>query len=412
MALTLFEAAKLSRNPLTAGVLLAIATSDEMISQLPMVRKGGESFVYNREKALPTAEFVSPTHTSLTESGATFDRVIVPLRLMVTDVDTYIFAEQQQQDLVQQRSVQVQQKLKSVGRTIADKMINGAYATGASISPAMAGLTFVAVSAYQDSDRHGPGELFYDESAEEIFYRAPGDRTFGPATSTAGDPGNIVVVSDNPSKTITVAVPTTASLPGSDQTSSVTYTSSGDEPDGLKKLVTSGQTVSSTGANGDALAFSTLDNVLDLVKTGGRRFLVMNSALRRKYYALVRGLGGTDPTHITLPGISGAVPTYRGVPILRNDNIASDESKGSGTTLSSVYAVDMSAEEGFWAGVGGQGAQIANLTPMATRIMGVQVRDVGELEDKEAVRTRVSWYGAFALGSALAVARASELVTA
>ena len=124
MPFTLYDAAKQSQNELTAGVLKAIATSDEMISQLPMVRKSGESFMYNREKALPQAEFVSPTHTSLTESSATFDRVIVPLRLIVTDVDTYIFAEQQQSDLVAQRGLQLQQKLKAVGRTIADKAIN------------------------------------------------------------------------------------------------------------------------------------------------------------------------------------------------------------------------------------------------------------------------------------------------
>lgn len=411
MALTLFEAAKQSRNPLTAGVLLAIATSDEMISQLPMVRKQGESFVYNREKALPGAEFVSPTHTSLTSSNATFDRVTVPLRLIVTDVDTYMFAEQQQGELIAQRSLQVQQKLKSVGRTIAEKAINGQFATSAVLSPAMAGVAYGSVSALQDSDRRGPGELFYDQSEETLAYRAPGDRTFGPAVSTAGDPGSITLVSDNPSQTITVAVASTAALPAGDATASVTFASTTDEPDGLKGLVSASQTIDSDNTNGDALSFGVLDNLIDSVKTQNNLRLIMNSALRRKYYELVRGLGGTDPTHTTLPGISGPVPTYRGVPILRNDNVLGNEAKGSASTLSSAYCVDMVEEEGFYAGVGGSGSAEAALTPMTARIMGVQIRDVGELEDKEAMRTRVSWYGAFALGSNLAVARARELIT-
>ena len=58
------------------------------------------------------------------------------------------------------------------------------------------------------------------------------------------------------------------------------------------------------------------------------------------------------------------------------------------------------------------GSQMADISPMAARVMGVQLRDVGELESKEAMRTRLSWYGASALGSELAVARASELKTA
>ena len=55
---------------------------------------------------------------------------------------------------------------------------------------------------------------------------------------------------------------------------------------------------------------------------------------------------------------------------------------------------------------------LAELTPSAVRIMGVRVRNIGELEAKEAMRQRVSWYGAFGLRSDLAAARASELITA
>lgn len=410
MALTLLEAAKQSQNELTAGVLLAIATSDEMISQLPMVRKGGESFMYNREKTLPTAGFVSPTHTSVGESSADSDRVTVPLRLLVDDVDTYIFAQQQQSDLMQQRGAQVSQKLKATGRTIADKMINGAFASGATQVDSISGVTIVSVGPNQDSDRHGPGELFYDQSEDELFYRAPGDRAYGTAMDVSSDVTAQPIVSDNPNRYLIVTV-VNGSLPGADADTAVTISTSTNEPDGLKKLVTTGQTISSTGADGDALTFGRLDNLIDIVKVEENRFLVMNSAVRRQYLALMRSLGGTEPGHVSLPGINGPVPTYRGIPILRNDNIASDESKGANTDLSSVYCVSMSYNGGFYAGVGGEGAQTANLTPMQTRIMGVQVRDIGELEDKEAVRTRVSWYGAFALGSELAVARASEIQT-
>ena len=411
MALTLLEAAKQSQNKLTAGVLLAVATSDEMIAQVPQVPNMGESFVYNREKTLPTAAFVSPTHTSLAESAADFDRVTVPLRLIVDDVDVYVFAEQQQSDLMRQRGLQTAQKLKAVGRTIADKMINGQYETSTTLVGTMAGVTVPEAGPNQDSDRHGPGELFYDQSEEEMYYRAPGDRTYGPAVSTAADPGEITILSDNPNRFIKITVTTTSSLPGADQTSQVTIGSTSNEFEGLKRLVTDAQTVTSSGASGDALSFAVMDELIDLVKTRNNLRFVCNGSIRRKYHELVRSLGGTDPTHITLPGITGQVPTYRGIPILRNDNVNSDETK-TVSTLSSLYLVDLDANEGFHLGVGGKGVEDAALTPQSARIMGLQVRDIGELEGKEAVRTRVSWYGASALKSTLAVARASELVTA
>src|SRR4029077_13763452 len=104
MGLTLFEAAKLSQNPLAAGFFLAISTADEFTSQLMMERRRGESFIYNREKALPAVEWVSPSHTSLTESSPTWDRVTVPLRMLVSDVDTYNFAEEQQEDTNRMRA--------------------------------------------------------------------------------------------------------------------------------------------------------------------------------------------------------------------------------------------------------------------------------------------------------------------
>jgi hypothetical protein len=410
MALTLFQAAKLSRNPLSASIFKAIATSDEMLAMLPMVRKSGESFMYNREKDLPSAEFVAPDHSSLTESSAEFDRVTVPLRLLVTDVDTYVFAETQMQDTAQQRATQVRQKLRAVGRKIADKAINGAWASSVALTPAIAGVTANAVSAWQDTDRHGPGSVRYDQAAGELEYRAPGDRTYGAAVDVSTN-GTYILPSDNPSKTLTVTI-VAASLPGADTEVLVYMASTTDEPDGLKKLISSGQQRAAVGVNGDALDFDVMDELIDLVKSDENLAFVMNAKLRRKFYALNRALGGADPMHMTLPGINGNVPTYRGIPILKNDYILSDETVGSTTDASSLYLVDFAPESGFYAGVGGEGVQSVELTPRDVMIQGIRVRDVGELHTKEAMRTRVSWYGAYALGSDLSAAVATGLQTA
>lgn len=413
MAHTLYEGSKLSRNPLAAGVLRAIATTDELLAVTPMVVKPGESFMYNREKALPSVEFVAPDHVSIAESSATFDRVIVPKRLIVSDVDTYLFTEEEQGETNSQKPVQLMKKLKALGRKLGDKLINGGYATSVSLSAAITGTASFVAGPNQDSDRHGPGSLFFDVApTPSLSYRAPGDRAYGTPVDVSSN-GTYVLRSDNPNRTLTVTV-TSASLPVADAEVLVRIASTTNEYDGLKKLCPTSQTVASTGANGDALSFAVMDELIDeKIKVRERLFFVMNGKLKRKYFALVRALGGTDPTHVTVPGITSPVPTYRGIPILQNDWITSDEVKGGGSTLSSVYLVSASFDEGLYFGVSGVGgAAMADLDPRGVRLMGLRVREIGELEDKEADRMRVSWRGASALGSELGVARASEIVTA
>lgn len=410
MGLTLYQAAVQSQNPLTAGMFLAIATSDEFISQVPMARKAGESFSYTREKSLPDVEFVAPDHSSLTESSGEDERVTVPLRLLVSDVDTYIFAEEQQSERVSQRGNQLTKKLKAAGRKIADKAINGKFNTSVTITPTIAGVASPVAGPLQDSDRHGPGDIKFVQATPSLAYRAPGDRTFGTAVNV-GSNGTYTLKSSNPNRFIKVTV-TSASLPGANTESNVYFASTSNEPDGLLQLVPDARIRSSTGADGDPISFAILDAMLDEVKTGDRLFFVMNSAIRRKYFELLRAMGGAAPEHTRLAGISGPVPLYRDVPILRTDTLLSNESKGAKTDLSSILLVSLStAEEGFFAGCGGQGASTANLTPAQVRIMGLRVRSVGELQTKEAMRDRVSWYGAFGLGSELAVYRAKEIQT-
>lgn len=413
MAYTLIEAAKLSRNPLARGVMTALATSDELISQVPMVPTPGASITYNREKALPTVEFVSPTHTSLAESSATFDEVTVPLRLIVSDVDVYDFVDAQQGDENAQKPMQIEKKVKALGRTIGQKLVTGTYASGATISPAMAGVALASVGPNQDSDRMGPGTIVTDGAADNLRYRAPGDKTFG-AVVTPGADGTFTLFSDNPNKWIRLTI-TKASLPASATESNVYVTTSSNEWDGLNALIPTShsQVISSSGANGDELSFGALDRAIDeYVKVRENLYFVGNSKLKTKFLGLLRGLGGTTPDQVQLPGLNRPVPAYRGIPFLQNDWITSAESKGGSSTLSSLFLVSLS-EEGLTMRVGqGAGAQMATLDPRAARLLGVRVRDVGVLEDKEATRTRVSFYGAPRLGSELAMCRIRELVTA
>lgn len=413
MALTLYDAAKRSRDPIARDIFLGIATADETIAKLRMERVSGKAFSWGREGTISEPAFVTPTHTSISEGTGTDDMVSVPLRLLVGDADVYLFAEEQMSDLGSQTANELRRKLKGAGRVIGRKMITGGFATSATITPSIAGVTFSRVAPGVDSDRFGPGDIKFQTGANRLSWRAPGDRTYGAEVLVPSN-GTYRLSSDNPSKWIEVTI-VSASLPGAGTESNITISSTTNEPDGLLTWIpkTSSQTRLSTGTDGDALSFAILDQLIDeMVRTRGDLAFVGNAKLKAKFMALLRTAGGLTAGELRVPGINGPVPGYRGIPFLQNDNVPSNESKGSGSTLSSLFLVDFETD-GFMAGVGGAGEdRLIDMSPVQSRVMGVRVRSVGELEDKEAVRTRVSWYGAFGLKSELAAARAAELITA
>lgn len=411
MALTLYEASKLSRNPLASGILKAVATSDELMAVMPARATMGEAISYKRVKALPTVGFVAPGGT-VSESSGTFDQVTTALRIINSDVDTLLFSEEQQGDVENQRAIQVNLKAKALGRKLGEKLVTGKYATSVAFSASIAGVASPVAGPNQDTDRHGPGSLFFDQSASTLQYRGPGDRDYGEAVDVSSN-GTYTLSSDNPNKRLTVTV-TSASLPGADAEVLVRISSTSNEFDGLEDLCPEAQTVESGGTNGDALSFDVLDELIDeKLKVRENAYFVMNGKLKRKFLALLRATGGATPADMAVAGINRPVPTYRGIPILQNDHIPSNEAKGSASDLSSVYLASMEAEEGLSWRVGGRGEGVlADLDPRAVRIMGTKLRMIGELEDSEHHRMRLSWYGCVRLGSELAIARASELITA
>jgi len=164
------------------------------------------------------------------------------------------------------------------------------------------------------------------------------------------------------------------------------------EFDGLIKLAPAGQTIT-VGVNGAPLTFDNLDELIDLVKIGGQRVFVMNSRTRRSFAALTRALGGTDPEHITMEGITGPVMSYRGVPILKNDFIPITQTQGTETAATTVFMIALDEDEG-----------LTGL--MSSNRMGIDVVDVGPVQNKDARRWRVRWYASLALHSELAMAAA------
>ena len=156
---------------------------------------------------------------------------------------------------------------------------------------------------------------------------------------------------------------------------------------GLLALATSAQT--KTGAtNGSVLSYDLLDETMDLVtsKDGDIDFMLMNARTIRSYLSLLRALGGAGIGE-TMELPSGAtVPTYRGVPIFRNDYIPVNQTRGTSTASTSIMMGTLDD--------GSMTHGIAGLT--AAGNAGISIEEIGSSETKDETITRVKFYNGLA----------------
>lgn len=407
MSYSLLSWAQKTQNPLSALVLKTIATTDELISQLPFVPKEGESFEYIREVSIGSFGYIDPSNPTISESTGSEEVIKIPKRWAGGDFYIENFANDHAGESAYR--TQLRMKLKAAGRMIADDVINGAYAGTIAVSAADTGayVDTIVAGPWLDSYRHGLGLLRYTHSGTKLAFRAPGDMHFGADVTCAAD-GTYTLTSENPSKYVVVTLDVSDAT--KDQTLTVNFASSSHEFDGLKKIVAPSQVRASTGTNGDALSFEIMDELRDSVKVRENLFYIMPSSLVRSYAKLCRALGGVTPEAV----VGGQrFMAHDGIPILRNDNIAVDESKGgSNGTLSSVYLASLAPETGVYMGALGGSSMPADLDPYQTSILGFRMYDLGQIQASNKAGWRINWYGGLALGSTLAAARAKEIAPA
>lgn len=167
------------------------------------------------------------------------------------------------------------------------------------------------------------------------------------------------------------------------------------EFDGLQVRVTGTQLISAgSTSGGTALSLGKLDEAIDAVDNPTA--LLMNRSMRRRLTAAARSTTVGGYITYTQDEFGRQVTMYNELPILviDQDNTGAEilpfteAAAAGGATATSIYVVSF-----------GEG-----------RLQGIQngameVRDLGELQDKPAKRTRVEWYSGIALFNARAVAR-------
>lgn len=150
------------------------------------------------------------------------------------------------------------------------------------------------------------------------------------------------------------------------------------EFDGLNRRLTGGQVVS-LATGGGTLTLAKVDELVDAVN-GTPDLLLMSKAMRRKIGALA---SGTAAVQMSVDLLGRPMMAYAGVPIgvVEDDAsgtaiLAFDEDDGFGNLdTTSIYALRFGLDALH-------GIQTAP----------IDVRDLGEIDSKPAMRTRIEWY--------------------
>lgn len=181
-----------------------------------------------------------------------------------------------------------------------------------------------------------------------------------------------------------------------------------DSFDGLKKRLTGGQVIS-TGTNGANVVgsdtttihafFDKLDELVAAVPglDGSNGALYANASIIGKIKSAARHISADVFVEKDVNGKRQVV--WNGIPVLDAGSTAAGgailpqtETQGSSSVASSIYAVRFGQDEGDQA--------VTGLTNG-----GVQVYDLGELETKPALRTRIEFYTGVAVFGGKAAAR-------
>lgn len=164
---------------------------------------------------------------------------------------------------------------------------------------------------------------------------------------------------------------------------------------GLHKLVNSAMVVnagsSTTGAAG---SMKKLKSLLRLVKPNGPDFLIMSRTTRDN----LSDYAERNESPVTINGrdeMGKPIMYYAGVPIICTDWILQTE-----TIVTSTYALKIGgACTSIFA------AKLGEKMLAGCQNGGIQVKDLGDLETKDATRTRIKWYVSLALFNTLSLAR-------
>ena len=265
------------------------------------------------------------------------------------------------------------------------------------VEKALGGVDFVGVGGIQSGESTSDNTISATAKTPATF--TPKTSVIKPMIGDAYVDHFIQSSMTNPNDQKAVQVASKAKAIGREFQDTMINGDSGSNPivfDGLSVLVPGTQTIA-TDSSGTTMSFDILDELISMVKAkdGQVDFFMMPDFLLRKYFSLLRGLGGASISEVVNLPDGRTVPGYRNVPIFRNDYIPTASSKAS-----------------IYAGTFDDGSRKVGISGLTTTVnSGIFVTELGEAEGTNDTITRVRFYCGFAMFTELGIARAQYVKT-
>jgi len=356
MALTLEEASKLSNDILLQGVVETIIKDSPILQRLPFIEIVGNSLIYNREKTLPGVKWYNVNEAWDEPVPPTFDRITAELHILGEHADLDNFIKATRSNVQDVESTVVELTAKAVKYEFEDTFLNG---LGTAESKDFLGIDGMVVvhPAWAASTAYSLGDFVHATTFNGFRYECT---TAG--TSGASEPTWPLVEGDTVDD------------------GTVTWT--------CRRSQLAIQDSAGDPTNGGTLTMAKLDELIDKIHGGNPDLLLMSRRSRRKLNALIRAAGsGMMETDRDKWG--NFVQVWDGIPTGISDWVSDAQTVGSSTDCSTIYAMQF-----------GEGA-LCGLTAPGH----LTVEPVGQLESKDATRTRIKWYVSLALFSEIKLAK-------
>ena len=178
------------------------------------------------------------------------------------------------------------------------------------------------------------------------------------------------------------------------------------EPDGLQNRLTGDQVISNASGSplaAAALSLAKLDEAIDAASNPTHIF--MSKALKRRLSAAARSSTISGNIQTGLDQFDASVMLYNGIPVVAIADAADKDT---------VLTFTETASAGSPASTACTSIYVVSLMPgMLTGIQsagGMNVRDLGELDDKPVYRTRVQWYASIAMLHSRSASRLKDII--
>ena len=125
MAITLDEAAKLSNDVLLQGVVETIIKDSPLLQQMPFIEIVGNALTYNRESALPSAEWHAVNDDWVTSPAITFSQKTATLAILGQNADVDNYIKQTRSNIQDVESAIIELTAKAVRHELEDTFVYG-----------------------------------------------------------------------------------------------------------------------------------------------------------------------------------------------------------------------------------------------------------------------------------------------